>query len=150
MGNEEVGPEPRALNIEYADLLARVKLFSGLGRVTLAKLAARLERVPVRAGAVLFSEGDPGDAFFVTARGSFGAFVTSDTGTAQLRVNTFGPGDPFGELALLGDHPRIATIRADTDSEVLRLERVRFLALLREEPICECDFARRAAIWSCG
>jgi di/tricarboxylate transporter/CRP-like cAMP-binding protein len=134
MANAEAGSESRALNIEYADLLARVKLFSGMGRVTLAKLAARLESVPVPAGAVLFCEGDPGDAFFLTARGSFGAFVTSQTGDAQYRVNTLGPGDPFGELALLGDHPRTATIRADTDGEVLRLERVRFLALLREEP----------------
>jgi anion transporter len=134
MASARAGPETRPLNIEYADLLAKVKLFSGLGRVTLAKLAARLERVPVPAGAVLFREGDPGDAFFIAAHGSFGAFVTSQTGEAPHRVNTFGPGDPFGELALLGDHPRIATIQADTDGEVLRLERVRFLALLREEP----------------
>ena len=134
MANTTGGSESRALNLEYADLLAKVKLFSGLKPVTLAKLAARLERVPVRAGAVLFSEGDPGDAFFLTAHGSFGAFVTSQTADAQHRVNTFGPGDPFGELALLGDHPRIATVRADTDGEVLRLERARFLALLREEP----------------
>jgi anion transporter len=134
MESAKAGSESRALNIGYADLLATVKLFSGLGRVTLAKLAARLESVPVRAGAVLFCEGDPGDAFFITAHGSFGAFVTSQSGGAQQRVNTLGPGDPFGELALLGDHPRTATIRADTDGEVLRLERARFLALLREEP----------------
>jgi len=123
-----------ALDLEHADLLAKVKLFAGLDRVTLAKLAAHLESVPVPGGTELFHQGDPADAFYLVARGAFGAFVAADGDPTERRVNTLAAGDPFGEMALLSNHPRAATIRADTDAEVLRLERARFLALVREEP----------------
>jgi di/tricarboxylate transporter len=123
-----------ALDLEHADLLAKVKLFAGLDRLTLAKLAAHLESVPVPGGTELFRQGDPADAFYLVARGAFGAFVTTEGDPTERRVNTLAAGDPFGEMGLLSDHPRAATIRADTDAEVLRLERARFLALVREEP----------------
>jgi len=123
-----------ALDLEHADLLGQVKLFAGIDRVTLAKLAARLESLSVPRGSEVFRQGDPGDAVYLVARGSLGAFVAADGAAAERRVNTLQAGNPFGEMALLGDHPRAATIRADTDAQVLRLERARFLALVREEP----------------
>ena len=123
-----------ALDLEHADLLAKVKLFAGLDRVTLAKLAAHLESVPVPGGTELFHQGDAADAFYLVARGAFGAFVSAEGDPTERRVNTLAAGDPFGEMALLSNHPRAATIRSDTDAEVLRLERARFLALVREEP----------------
>jgi len=124
----------QSLDLEHADLLAKAKLFAGLDRVTLAKLAARLESVSVPGGAELFRLGDPADAFYLVARGSLGAFVPSEFDPTGRRVNTLVAGNPFGEMALLGDHPRSATVRADTDTEVLRLDRSRFLALMQEEP----------------
>ena len=124
----------QSLNLEHADLLAKVKLFAGMDRVTLAKLAAHLESLSVPSGTELFRQGDPGDAVYLVARGSLGAFVSSGGDPAERRVNTLEAGNLFGEMALLGDHPRTATIRAETDAEVLRLERARFLALVREEP----------------
>jgi anion transporter len=124
----------RSLDLEHADLLAKVKLFAGMDRVTLAKLAAHLESLSVPSGTDLFRQGDPGDAVYLVARGSLGAFVSSGGDPAERRVNTLEAGNLFGEMALLGDHPRTATIRADTDAEVLRLERARFLALVHEEP----------------
>lgn len=124
----------QSLDLEHADLLARVKLFAGMDRVTLAKLAARLESVFVPGGTDLFRQGDPGDAVYLVARGSLGAFVSSGSDATERRVNTLQTGNLFGEMALLGEHPRTATIRADADAEVLRLERVWFLALVREEP----------------
>ena len=124
----------QSLDLEHADLLAKVKLFAGVDRVALAKLAAHLESLSVPGGTDLFRQGDSGDAVYLVARGSFGAFVSSGGDSAERRVNTLETGNLFGEMALLGDHPRTATIRADTDAEVLRLERAWFLALVREEP----------------
>ncbi len=132
----------QALDLEHADLLAQVELFAGLERVTLAKLAAHLEAIDVASGAELFRQGDPGDAFYVVARGSFGAFVSAEGDPAERRVNTRGPGDPLGEMALLSSRSRSATIRAETDAVVLRLERGRFLALVREEPSVALAIAR--------
>jgi anion transporter len=124
----------QSLDLDHADLLAKIKLFAGIERVTLAKLAAHLESLSVARGAELFRQGDPGDAVYLVARGSLGAFVAAEGDAAERRVNTLQAGNPFGEMALLCEHPRTATIRADTDAEVLRLERTRFLRLVREEP----------------
>jgi anion transporter len=70
-----------------------------------------------------------------------------DGDPAERRVNTLVAGNSFGEMALLGDHPRSATIRADTDAEVLRLERTRFLALVREEPSVALAIAATLGEW---
>ena len=132
----------RALDAEYAGLLSKLEVFAGLGRVTLAKLVARLESISVPEGAELFRQGDPGDAFYLVVKGRLAVFVASQSDATARRVNSVGPGDAFGEMALLEDHPRTATIRADTDVEVLRLERGRFLALVRDEPSVALAVAR--------
>jgi di/tricarboxylate transporter len=124
----------RATELRYAELLARVDLFSGLDRVTLAKLAARLDPVEVPHGGVVVREGDPGDAFYVIARGAFGVYAAGQDGGADVRLTTLEVGAPFGEMALLTNQPRSATIRAETEGEVLRLGRAHFLELVRREP----------------
>lgn len=110
---------------EHADLLARVELFASLNRVTLTKLAARLVPVPLTSGAELFRQGDPGDAFYLVARGNVGVYVDTGAEVGESRVAVLGPGDPLGEMALLTNSPRSATIRAETDAELLHLDRAR-------------------------
>jgi DASS family divalent anion:Na+ symporter len=115
-----------SIDEERSERLRSVDLTSGLDRVALARLAAYMDPVAVRAGEVIFSEGDAGDALYIVVRGTFGAFV----GPEPKRVNTIGPGHYVGELALLVDEPRSATIRADADGELLRLDRQQFMELL--------------------
>lgn len=124
----------RAVEAEHADLLAGVDLFADIERVTLAKLAAHLQSVPLESGQVLFREGDPGDAFYLVAKGSVGVYVAGRDGLEDQRLCVLGPGDPLGEMALMTNSLRSATIRAETNGEVLRLDRARFLKLVREEP----------------
>ena len=109
---------------ERSARLRSVDLTSGLDRVALARLAAYMDPVAVRAGDAVIAEGEIGDALYIVVRGTFGAFVGDE------RVNSIGPGHYVGELALLVDEPRSATIRADSDGEVLRLDRERFMELL--------------------
>lgn len=118
----------------YASLLSGIGLFAGLDRVSLSKLAAHLDSIELPSGSVLVCEGDPGDAFYLVADGSFGVFRRIDAGFGEARIRTLGPGDPLGEMALLTNSPRTATVRADTNGEVLRLERARFLSLVGQEP----------------
>lgn len=116
----------------HAELLARVDLFAGLSRLTLAKLAAHLVPVRLAGGDVLFGQGDPGDSFYIVTEGEIGVYVSGAGGEARVAV--LGAGDPVGEMALLTNSPRSATIRAERDGALLRLDRTRFLRLVREEP----------------
>ena len=124
----------RSLDVEHAALLAGVELFAGLDRVMLAKLAAHLQSVPLKAGVVLYHEGDPGDAFYLVSKGAFGVYTAGPEGVEDRRVAVLRAGQSLGEMALLTNDPRVSTIRAETDGEVLRLDRVRFLDLIRREP----------------
>jgi cAMP-binding proteins - catabolite gene activator and regulatory subunit of cAMP-dependent protein kinases len=86
------------------------------------RLARALIEVKVPAGDVVCREGDAGDRFYLIAHGT--AAVT----TAGQTVNELGPGDAFGEIALLRDVPRQATVRALTDLMLHALERDVFIA----------------------
>lgn len=116
-------------HLGYARLLRQVDLFAGLDRVALSRLAAYLQPQSFKAGDIIFRQGEPGDAFYLVASGSVGVIVT---GKGQVRI--LQSGEPFGEMALLTNSPRTATIAADADCEVLRLERASFMDLVRQQP----------------
>ncbi len=119
---------------EYARLLREVDLFTGLDRVTLAKLAAHLQPLIYRAGSIIFRQGEAGDAFYLVASGTVGVYATDRATAAEVQVKVLHVGEPFGEMALLNDIPRTATIKVETDCKVLRLDRSVFVELVREQP----------------
>jgi CRP-like cAMP-binding protein/di/tricarboxylate transporter len=108
--------------------LSRSPLLSQLGRVDLARLAGELEEQHFRPGDVIVREGDPGDSFYVIKSGEAGVTVGAETFDALLR-----PGECFGEMALLGDTPRTASVVARTEVTVWRLSRERFDAIVTRE-----------------
>jgi CRP-like cAMP-binding protein/di/tricarboxylate transporter len=116
----------RNVDLERSQRLRSVDLTSGLDRVALARLAAYMEPIAVRSGETIIREGEIGDALYIIVNGTFAVLA----GPAEERLNTIGPGHYVGELALLIDEPRTATIRAETDGEVLRLARPQFVDLL--------------------
>lgn len=101
----------------HVELLRRVPLFTPLPESTLERLAYALREVQVAQGDVVFHEGDHGDRYYVIA-----------SGEASILGTTFGPGEGFGEIALLRDVPRTATVTALSDLGLLALERDDFLA----------------------
>ncbi len=122
------------LGLSHAELLGRVALFAGLSNVALARLAAHVEPESVRDGATVCVQGETGDSLYIVVRGTFGVFIAAAGDAGETRVGTLEPADYFGEMALLTDEPRSATVRAEGDGEVLRLERARFCALFEQEP----------------
>src|SRR3990170_2704957 len=119
----------------HAALLQKVDLFAGLDRMALAQVAAFVEAVTVQEGEVVFHQGESGDALYIVARGKFGVFVSLPDAPTEVRLTTLRPGDVFGEMALLTDEPRSATVRNEEGAgEVLRLERSKFFELIRREP----------------
>ena len=134
---EAAGAVPAALRIDhlgYARLLGQVDLFAGLEKVTLAKLAAYLQPLSYQAGATIFRQAEPGDAFYLVAGGAVGVYTADKSGTGETRLEVLRAGEPFGEMALLTNSPRTASIKAESDCEVLRLERGAFLDLVRQQP----------------
>jgi MFS family permease len=90
------------------------------------QLAARLRRVFVPAGTVLFRQGEPASSFYVIADGAFD--IIGDDSV----VRTAGAGECFGEIALMHDVPRTATVRARGDLVVVEVERTAFLEALAD------------------
>jgi CRP/FNR family cyclic AMP-dependent transcriptional regulator len=113
--------------------LSQVQLFSACNRRELSRIAQLAEEVEVPAGRVLIRQGDPGREAFVISAGRAKATIRGKK-SAQL-----GPGECFGEMALLNEAPRSATVTAESDMRVLVLGSREFSTLIEDVP----DIARR-------
>ncbi|MGH2996236.1 MAG: cyclic nucleotide-binding domain-containing protein [Gaiellaceae bacterium] len=120
-----------------ADALARAPLFRGLTRQELLQLARVTEDMEVEAGRTLTREGELGSEFFVIVDGDVS--VTKD----GEEVRTLSAGDFFGEIALLEDARRTATVTATTPLRFFVLTRQGFRSLVVHQP--EIDEKVRAA-----
>ena len=98
-------------------LLASLPIFAPLPLQTLERLASQLGELRLPAGTLILRQGDPGDRFYVIADGE-----------VEIEGRRHGPGAFFGEIALLRDVPRTATVTAATDVRLLTLEREEFIA----------------------
>ena len=97
-------------------------LFRVLDEADVRALAAHLSLERFPAGELVIREGEPGDTCYLIRAGQAGV-VTRDLIGQEVLLATFGPGDSFGESALVAERPRSATIRAVTDLEVYALSR---------------------------
>ncbi len=113
------------------DVLQHSTQLSALAPHARAELAAACDRFALRQGETLFRQGMAADALYLVAGGrlEIAARIPGDTMAA---VSVIGPGEVVGEFALLDDGPRSANVIALEDSNVLRLSRPRFLALLAD------------------
>jgi voltage-gated potassium channel len=108
--------------------LRGIPLFADLSERALARIAELATEFEEPAGWVLVEVGQPGSGMFVLEEGTV-AVELPDGRTKEL-----GPGDFFGELAILTDHPRNARVRARTPVRCLAISRTDFRKLLEEEP----------------
>jgi CRP-like cAMP-binding protein len=93
-----------------------VPMLALLPEPQLERLAAESEQVRLSAGDVVFREGDPGDRFYVV-----------EEGEVEIAGKSFGPGEAFGEIALLRDLPRTATVTATSDVILRAIKRDEFV-----------------------
>src|SRR4051794_17428743 len=96
-----------------------------------ADLAASAQQVTVRAGDWLFRQGDAGDSLYIVLTGRLEILIE---GEPEKVIRILGRGDSVGELALLTELPRSASVRARRDSELLYVTREHFAKLLEERP----------------
>jgi CRP-like cAMP-binding protein len=111
-------------------LLSEVPLFSACSRRDLGRIAALVDEIDVPEGRVLTRQGDPGRECFVIADGQATA-----TFRGRKRAASLGPGDVVGEMSLLDQGPRSATVTAKTEMHLLVLTSRGFSALIQQFPL---------------
>ncbi|MCG8473064.1 MAG: Crp/Fnr family transcriptional regulator [Desulfobacterales bacterium] len=118
---------------EVHTLLASVPLFQGLEAHDIEMLAGLAVRKSYRKGELVFSEGDPGDGFYIVAEGKAKIYKTSPEGKEQI-LHIFGPGEPIGEVAVFAGMPFPANATILAKSALLFFPREAFTRLIAKEP----------------
>ncbi|MEK7474779.1 MAG: cyclic nucleotide-binding domain-containing protein [Candidatus Coatesbacteria bacterium] len=117
---------------DFRVLLQRISFFQNLKMAELDALLNAMEKQTYRKGDVIIRQGEVGDRFYIVASGKVGVFKSRFL--MKQRINTMGPRTYFGEVALLGNTPRTATIIGDEDGELYSLSRKAFDAVLLRNP----------------
>jgi CRP/FNR family cyclic AMP-dependent transcriptional regulator len=113
---------------EKTDLIRKVPLFARCSRAELKEIAKLADEIDLSEGKEMTREGAPGREFFVLLEG------TADVKKNSRKVNTLGPGDFFGEIALVSHEPRTATVIASSPIRALVITDRSFRRLLDDAP----------------
>ena len=108
-------------------------LFHGLPVSSVDAIADLAHRKTFAKDALIFSQGDDGDALFGIAAGQVRIYSSDDKGH-EVFLNILGPGDTFGEIALLDGLPRTASARTTAKSTLVTIPRSQFLTHLQQDP----------------
>jgi len=123
-------PEPQQEN----EALRTVPLFAGLDQTTLRSLAANLQNEHFERGATLMRQGETGNRLYVIREGDVDVLIDDGRGS-ERRLAQLHAGDYVGEIALLREVPRTATVRARTAVETYSLSRESFQSMLAVSPL---------------
>ena len=115
------------------ELLRTVPIFADVGEADLEKLATLATRKRYPKDGVVFFENEAGDTLFMIAEGRVKVTILGDDGR-EIILSVLGPGEFFGDMALLDNEPRSATTIAAEDSELLSLSRADFQGVLDHNP----------------
>lgn len=113
--------------------LTHIHMFGHLNEDDRQALASVIDQQKIAGGETLFHAGDPGNSLFIVREGEVELFIKDNVGQKIVLANA-GPGDMFGELAMLDSGPRTATAIALTDCQVLVLDRSDLLLLFQRKP----------------
>lgn len=123
--------------------LRQVPLFAGVAPAKLKLLAFASDRVSYRTGEIVFRQGDPGDAAYVILEGR--ADILAEAGGSQIKIAELADNAIVGEIAILCDVARTATVRAAGPLEALRIRKDDFLKLLADYPDMMFEILRSLA-----
>jgi len=128
---------------EEVDLLRKIPLFAKIDPSKLKLLAFTSERLTYGAGQELFHQGDVGDTAYIIIDGE--ADVLVDTPTGELAVAKLKQNDLVGEIAILINVPRTATVRADSELTTLAISKDQFFRMIGEFPDMAVEIMRELA-----
>jgi CRP/FNR family cyclic AMP-dependent transcriptional regulator len=130
--------------VQEVEMLKRIPIFANIEPSKLKLLAFTSDRATFRAGEVLFHQNEIGDAAYIIIDGE--AEVIIDTGAGPRTVATLRQNEIIGEIAILCDVPRTATIRARTDLVTLVIAKAQFLRMIRDFPQMAIEIMRELAL----
>jgi CRP-like cAMP-binding protein len=123
------------------EMLSKVPMFAGCRSAELVEIGKLAEEVGVKEGKVLAKEGSSGEEFFVIVDG------TVEITKNGKHIRNLGPGDHFGELAILAEVPRTATATATTPATLFVLGHREFHTLLDDQPGIREKVLLSVAVW---
>jgi len=125
--NNIVKEASRKKREKYETFLQTVPILQNMDHYERSKLADAVKEKKASTGDIVIKQGDQGDVFYILLEGSAEAFLKDN---AKKAVMKYKPGDYFGELALLRNEPRAASVRVTVDSKMIVLDRGSFKRLL--------------------
>ena len=129
--------------VQEFELLRQIPFFADMEAPRLKLLAFMSQRVAFDGGKTLFKQGDSADAAYLIIEGE--ADILVETPTGPVTIATLGANDILGEMAILCDVPRTATVRAKTRLVALRIAKEPFLRMVREFPNMAVSIMRELA-----
>ena len=118
----------------HEDTLARVELLSSLDKKELQVLSKSCQERAYSAGSTLITQGDTGVGLYIIISGHVKTTLAKNPDRAEVDLGTYGPGNVLGEMALLDDLPRSATVTALEDVSALLLPVWEFRTVVRSHP----------------
>jgi diguanylate cyclase (GGDEF)-like protein len=115
-------------------VLLKSPIFADMSDLEFNALVAFLERMHIRKGEAVFKEGDAGKDMFILLSGSLNAYVSQSDGT-QRQLFEIKPGDFFGEMSIIANEPRSATMTAREDTDIMVLQGIDFYRIVFEHPM---------------
>ena len=128
---------------EEVEMLRKIPLFAAIDPGKLKLLAFASDRKIYNAGEDLFKQGDAGDAAFVIVNGNADVIVTTEK--KEVVVASVGNNEIIGEISILCEVPRTATVRATETLEVLKVKKEHFLGLVSQVPDLGIEVMRELA-----
>lgn len=118
--------------VDAMEVLSKISLFNGLKERQLKQIVERLHEQTYPAGSKIIQQGSVGFGLFVIVSGAAEVQYTADDGSVSV-VNTLGAYDFFGEMALLDDGSRSASVAAMAETVCLLLDRIDFIAIMMKD-----------------
>ena len=128
----------------FTKMVKKINFFASMNMGLLEKILARINYYGYSSGEKVCRQGGPGDAFYVIAEGKLKVSVR-EAFFFSRRLAELGPGDCFGEMALLDRKPRNATVACEQDSKVFVLTVDQFDQVLAENPAFKQEIKKLAA-----
>ncbi|MGB9117021.1 Crp/Fnr family transcriptional regulator [Bradyrhizobium sp.] len=136
---EDKTREARSFPGNKLAVLRKHPIFCDLEPEALDQLCRYARPISLKRGATIYSKGDPGNSLYVVLSGTAKMSISSPDGRSAI-LNLIGPGEIFGEIALLDGRERTADATANTNCEVFVIDRREFLPFVRSQPALAMKF----------